>query len=410
MLRDNLKSLEYFKNQILNKEKYVQEDRIEIMELKEDIKNGINRFPKDNQSIICSTYQTSAMYEMEKILAMYSAGMPVEPLNKEFEYTIVCMENYGEHRIGYLYLLWMISLGILLETDKKNIERLSKLVEKENIKDLVIDYLLYVSDIGWNKITSIYYKENPYSKIREIIELAEKDKSEASKRMQKYMEKEWFKGHYDYEWKNAHKEPGYVGIWSLETAALAKILELDDTELLENNHYPYDLTHYKNTIKFKQVSLTEYTYDDSEEIDEGKEGIENNHLLEKIIPIKWHALINELISDYNVLDDRSFYEKYKKLIGLDQIWFLLQEYAKENKEKNLLGTLIVFAMTEKEYIFQLDYKEDVAEYYSSIKNYWDKLEVKLVQFLLDNDQNYYALVPKNINISNIYEITIIDVK
>lgn len=67
-------------------------------------------------------------------------------------------------------------------------------------------------------------------------------------------------------------------------------------------------------------------------------------------------------------------------------------------------------MTEKEYIFQLDYKEDVAEYYLSIKNYWDKLEVKLVQFLLDNDQNYYALVPKNINISNIYEITIIDVK
>ncbi|HBJ1646465.1 DUF1911 domain-containing protein [Clostridium botulinum] len=410
MLRDNLKSLEYFKNQILNKEKYVQEDRIEIMELKEDIKNGINRFPKDNQSIICSTYQTSAMYEMEKILAMYSAGMPVEPLNKEFEYTIVCMENYGEHRIGYLYLLWMISLGILLETDKKNIERLSKLVEKENIKDLVIDYLLYVSDIGWNKITSIYYKENPYSKIREIIELAEKDKSEASKRMQKYMEKEWFKGHYDYEWKNAHKEPGYVGFWSFETAALAKILELDDTELLENNHYPYDLTHYKNTIKFKQVSLTEYTYDDSEELDEGKEGIENNHLLEKIIPIKWHTLINELISDYNVLDDSGFYEKYKKLIGLDQIWFLLQEYAKENKEKNLLGTLIVFAMTEKEYIFQLDYKEDVAEYYLSIKNYWDKLEVKLVQFLLDNDQNYYALVPKNINISNIYEITIIDVK
>ncbi|KAI3345684.1 DUF1910 domain-containing protein [Clostridium botulinum] len=108
------------------------------------IVNGINRFPKDNQSIICSTYQTSAMYEMEKILAMYSAGMPVEPLNKEFEYTIVCMENYGEHRIGYLYLLWMISLGILLETDKKNIKRLSKLVEKENIKDLVIDYLLYV--------------------------------------------------------------------------------------------------------------------------------------------------------------------------------------------------------------------------------------------------------------------------
>ena len=40
------------------------------------------------------------------------------------------------------------------------------------------------------------------------------------------MEKEWFKGHYDYEWKNAHKEPGYVGYWSFETAAIVKILDL----------------------------------------------------------------------------------------------------------------------------------------------------------------------------------------
>ena len=36
---------------------------------------------------------------------------------------------------------------------------------------------------------------------REIIELAQTDKKEASKRLQTYMEKEWFKGHYDYEWK-----------------------------------------------------------------------------------------------------------------------------------------------------------------------------------------------------------------
>lgn len=45
----------------------------------------------------------------------------------------------------------MISLGILLETDKKNIERLSKLVEKKNMSDSVIDFLLCASDIGWKK-------------------------------------------------------------------------------------------------------------------------------------------------------------------------------------------------------------------------------------------------------------------
>lgn len=59
------------------------------------------------------------------------------------------------------------------------------------------------------------------------------------------MDNQWFKGHYDYGWKNTHKEPGCVGFWGFETAALVKILKLDDSVIKENNHYPYDLAHYK---------------------------------------------------------------------------------------------------------------------------------------------------------------------
>jgi len=42
-------------------------------------------------------------------------------------------------------------------------------------------------------------------------------------------------GHYDFGWRNAHKEPGYYGFWSFDTAALAKILGLDDSALKNNN-------------------------------------------------------------------------------------------------------------------------------------------------------------------------------
>ena len=70
----------------------------------------------------------------------------------------------------------MISLGILLETDKKNLVSLAKLVEKENMNDAVIDFLLCASDIGYTKMTNVYFKENPYAKTREIIELAQTDK------------------------------------------------------------------------------------------------------------------------------------------------------------------------------------------------------------------------------------------
>ncbi len=284
------------------------------------------------------------------------------------------------------------------------------MVEKKEINDAVIDYLLYTSDIGYEKITNEYYKENPYAKTREIIELAQTDKKEASKRLQKYMEKEWFKGHYDYEWKNAHKEPDYVGFWSFETAALAKILELDDSSLINNNHYPYDLAHYKNSMKFKQISLNELIIEQEIEQTEIIEGIENNPLLEKIIPTKWHAFVNELVHDYEVMADSSFYEKYKKVMGFDQIWFQYQEYEEANEQKDLLGSLIVFAMVDKGYLLQLDYKEDLEEYYSSLKDFWNPTKTKLVQFMVDNDQYYYALLPIDMNMKEMYEVNLLDIK
>ena len=36
------------------------------------------------------------------------------------------LEHTGTSKVGYIYMLWIISLGILLETDKKNIERLKR--------------------------------------------------------------------------------------------------------------------------------------------------------------------------------------------------------------------------------------------------------------------------------------------
>lgn len=410
-MRDNLCIEKKRREGIEYKKEFIEENREEIKELIEDIKNGIQKYPNDNKSIIEETYLTNFLYYMENIRAKYSIGENINTIEEDFINSISDLENIGNKEVGYLNLLWMVSLGILLETDKKNIERLSKLIEKEDIKDSVIDYLLYASDIGWTKVTDIYYKENPYSKTKEIIELAQKDKSESSKRMQKYMEKEWFKGHYDYEWKNAHKEPGYVGFWSFETAALAKILELDDSSLKENNHYPYDLAHYKNTMKFKQVPISETRYQNkSENMKEVRKHIENNYKLEEIIPTKWYSFVDELIHDYKNFGDLRFYEEYKKIIGLDQIWFLFDEYQKDNEGRNLLGSLIVFAMAKEGYILQLDYKEDLEDYYSNIKNYWNNAETKLIQFELDNDQNYYALVPKDANIEKMYEVTVVDVK
>jgi len=120
-------------------------------------------------------------------------------------------------------------------------------------------------------------------------------------------------------------------------------------------------------------------------------GIPGNPELERIIPGKFHSFVNEIINDYKTLPDEEFWKKY----NLKEIWFDVEEYKEDNKDKNLLGTIIVFMLVDKDYILQLDYKEELIDYIENIHNYWAKKEVKLISFELDNDQQYYAYVPKD---------------
>src|SRR5699024_1346064 len=131
--------------------------------------------------------------------------------------------------------------------------------------------------------------------------------------------------------------------------------------------------------------------------------------LEQIIPGKWHAFIKSLIADYHIRDDDAFYDTFQKSMELELIWFFKDAYKEANKDNNLLEHLIVFALTQREYILQLDYKEDLEDFYIHIKNAWPDTETKLVQFGLDNDQQYYTFVPKTADVTNIYEVPVKDV-
>src|SRR5699024_4435702 len=349
----------------------IPEKREEIKELKEDEKNGIQRRNRDNESLIKARYFMNFKHQLHNMRAHYSLGDPVNVLNEGFADAVQDLEKSEKEGIDYLSLLWMVSLGILLETDKENIKRLSEIIKKQQLNDFVVDYLLCACDIGWSHISNSFDKEIPYANTKEIVELAETDKDAASDRLFTYMEKELFRGHYDFEWKNAYNEPGYVGFWSFESAALAKILGLDDAGLKDNNHYPYDLAHYKNTMSFWSFSLNDYlekSDQKEDEIEDWEESIGNNPSLEQIIPGKWHAFINALIGDYQTLDDDAFYDTYQKSMELEQIWFFKDEYKEANKDNNLLGHLIVFALTQRDYILQLDYKEDLEDFYIFIKN------------------------------------------
>ena len=66
-------------------------------------------------------------------------------------------------------------------------------------------------------------------------------------KLKEYLEKYWYVGHKNMGWYDIHKakEKLYYGYWSFEAGAIAKILNLDDSNLKNVPYYPYDLVHYK---------------------------------------------------------------------------------------------------------------------------------------------------------------------
>src|SRR5699024_5304481 len=180
MMRDVLCDEEDGREGIEIYNEIILENRDEIKEFKEDIKQGIQRSPRDNESIIKARYFMNFDYLLNNINAHYSLGDPVNELNEGYTEAIRDLEKSEKERIGYLNLLWMVSLGILLEKDKENIKRLSEIIKKQQLNDFVVDYLLCACDIGWTHISNSFDKEIPYANTKEIVELAEMDKAAAS--------------------------------------------------------------------------------------------------------------------------------------------------------------------------------------------------------------------------------------
>ena len=401
-MRDNYCDIKDLEEDIIIINKRILRNNKDILEIKNDILNGVRRYPISNLEVLDNKYKSIVVKFIDKIRAMYSKGDLLEEFDNIWHEAVEALINIKEKKIGYLYLLWIVGIGILLEVPKDLMRKVEECVKRESIKDFVLQFLLdgYLDNEDPEEMC--FEKENPYKKVVEIVKLSFEDREEASKRLIKYMNDEWFKGHYDYEWRNAHKEPGYLGFWSFETAALAKMLELDDSNLKDNIHYPYDLAHYKNEMKFNINKLNIIEENEKEQIEEY---ISNNHELEQIIPNKFRKQVNCIIEDYNKLQDNEFWEKY----NLQDIWFDVSDYIKENATKNLLGFIIVNVLVDEGHILQLDYKEELEDYIETIKNLWGKQQVKLIRLDLGNDQDYYMYVPKTVEIDNLYEVKILNV-
>ncbi len=401
-MRDFLCNKEELKKSIEFDENEIAEKWDKINRLLKDIQDGIQRKPKKNEDILFSVKKSLFRLIDKVIRAKYSLGLPCKELEDIYLEGLGVVYDLGFTTIGYVNYLQYFALGILLETDKDEMKRLVKKADEEKLDDLIFDFLVFSYGLKRSMASSKYQKEKPYKLLTEIIELSFHDKDASAEKLKEYMQVKWLRGHADYGWVNAHKEVGYVGLWGFEGAAVAKILCLDDCKLENDNHYPYDLAHYKNNMEFVISPIKEPK--ETSEPDMYEFGIAENKELEQIIPVQFHKLINQLLLDYRELEDQRFWKKY----NLDDIWFTIDEYRQDKRNDELLGQIIVNVLVNSGYILQLDYKENVEDFMDDIIDFWKTKEVKIVTFDLMNDQYYYAKIPQDSHLKRLYEVELID--
>ena len=153
---------------------------------------------------------------------------------------------------GFEGLVNAISLAVLLGTNTNELERLKTLLNEHNIKDCIIDNMMYYLDPKW-EVSTIEVK---FPKVYEILgEIVTCNNLDKRKELLKQYLDEWYSRNDFTAWHDSHKskQASYNGYWSFEAGAIAKVLKIDDRDLKEQQYYPYDLVHFDECSKDEKL-------------------------------------------------------------------------------------------------------------------------------------------------------------
>lgn len=217
-MRDNIKNINYFK-------KY-------ILELEEDINNETD-----------FEYLSTLLFQ--KIMAKYSIGEDVALLINDYNNMIdIFIKSFDKEMTSYNSILSALSLSVIFNIE--NIKKLEIIIkESERYNDYIIQFLLNSSNYDTYNV-----KWEKYLLLKDIIGNYKNNKKEAKKKMKLYLDS-WYSNNENVYWYEAHKSKAkiYFGYWCLEAAALTYLLDLDDSEYLDNQYYPKDLVKYARENK-----------------------------------------------------------------------------------------------------------------------------------------------------------------
>ena len=240
-IRDKIKNKNHFEK-LLSEEKEVIKQRNEIIS-----KGNQN----DSNSYI---YYAIADSYMNLLKITYSLGVKIKDLRETY---IVSLQSFllgfESNEPMYFDILNRVALGFLLNISNENFQQLVDYVQRmdEQAKpaDWTPDQLLwFILNFRLKEDEKQAYADKLafpklYKGLFKLTQIS--DAQEAKKVLEDYIGK-WYNLNKNAPWYNSHlKKNCYRGYWAWEVAAVAKIMNIDDSDLKDNPYYPYDMVHWE---------------------------------------------------------------------------------------------------------------------------------------------------------------------
>ena len=178
---------------------------------------------------------------IEKTIAHYSVGDSKEVVCYSLLQTIDAFEqgfHFDDGYGDYDTMIWLLSLGVLCDISIEDFKRITDILQRDGANDTLLSTIITYKQPGWQASNAPVIQQHPYSKATGL---------ENAQDIKNYLDKVWYQGHSDSYWHGLHKNKrvnNYFGYWSWESAALAKIKNIDDSSLKNQKYYPYDAVHW----------------------------------------------------------------------------------------------------------------------------------------------------------------------
>lgn len=119
-MRDPLCIEEKCREGIKYNKEFIEENREEIKSFEEDERNGIQRKPNDNKSLIEGRYLLNFNYELEDINAKYSIGEAIHTIEGDFDNALIDLGQIGKEKLIFKSNLDDISRNFIRDGEKES--------------------------------------------------------------------------------------------------------------------------------------------------------------------------------------------------------------------------------------------------------------------------------------------------